>query len=416
MTKLNDALPDLLERATETLEPETDLVARGIRRGSSLRRRRTALRTAAGATAVAATVAAIAGGTQLLGGSKTQPPLAGSPVISQSAPSKPASQADTLATLVRLLPPGLKLVHSELGGDGGMNTVRAVVDDGHGPAMVIALVTAPSPGFQCSTGCAKRPDGSQLGTKANQPEYPTGGNPGGVLYNTVDTVRPGGQVISLMSFNAPEEKGKPKTRPTPILSVAQLLKIADSKSWGFPAAGPTAKPSGVASKKPVPNPGAGHPAVPVEQTRQTLLKVLPSGLQLGKPETRGGGTQGFNGVGLVVNDGKGASRIDVMVEYANAPSSCAEMSTAHCQKKADGRFVGWSTNEPEYTDARQQAEGVLQNTADIYYPDGRHISILNFNGSSEKGSKHTRATPIFTAQQLLAMAGDKGWKFPGTGR
>jgi hypothetical protein len=82
--------------------------------------------------------------------------------------------------------------------------------------------------------------------------------------------------------------------------------------------------------------------------------------------------------------------------------------------RPDGSVVGWNKNSPEYSDARQDKEGVLSNYAEIHYPDGRYINLTSYNAVEEKGSKHTRATPAITAEKLLAMAGNKDWKFPGT--
>ena len=67
MTDLHDSLPDLMRRATVDLQPATpDLVARGIRRGKVLRRRRTALAGLSGAAAELATVGVILSGNQAL--------------------------------------------------------------------------------------------------------------------------------------------------------------------------------------------------------------------------------------------------------------------------------------------------------------------------------------------------------------
>lgn len=84
MNNLNDTLPELMRRATENLEPEsTDLVERGMRRGTILRRRRTALLSFTGAGAVLATAGIVIGGTQLFGGS-AEAPAAGTASTSRS--------------------------------------------------------------------------------------------------------------------------------------------------------------------------------------------------------------------------------------------------------------------------------------------------------------------------------------------
>lgn len=64
---MNTQLTDLMNRATENLEPVTaDLLERSVTQGLRQRRRRTALLTASGAGAVLATAGLIGGGIQLL--------------------------------------------------------------------------------------------------------------------------------------------------------------------------------------------------------------------------------------------------------------------------------------------------------------------------------------------------------------
>ncbi len=79
-------------------------------------------------------------------------------------------------------------------------------------------------------------------------------------------------------------------------------------------------------------------------------------------------------------------------------------------------MVGWTKNEPTYADARQDKDGILANIVNIHYPDGRTITMTSYNGPQEKDEKHTRVKPVFTTDQLIVMAGNKAWKFPGTGK
>ncbi len=52
--------------------------------------------------------------------------------------------------------------------------------------------------------------------------------------------------------------------------MAELIKLADSTEWRFPAKPPVPSTGPV---KPNPkDPGAGHPGVPVQETLQTLKK------------------------------------------------------------------------------------------------------------------------------------------------
>ncbi|MEV5966626.1 hypothetical protein AB0L70_32960 [Kribbella sp. NPDC051952] len=428
MNDINDTLPGLMRRATENLEPaSTDLVERGIRRGAAQRRHRTILQAAAGVTAVVATAAVVVTGTQVFGGQAQKSPAAGPPTAAattatstaRSPAAKPVTKAETLQTLVRLLPARLKVKSSQTWGEAGFNGASVVVDDGQGAALISVALSAPGMDGTCynpSPGsCVARPEGSKLTVEENSPTYDKDNNPGGVLRNWVNVIRKGGGGISLLSFNAVQEKQTEHTRKLPVLTVAEQTVIADSDQWRFPPAQP--RPTGGPSKPEPKDPGAGKAAVPVQQTLQTLKSVLPKGSQLTKPETWGGGTNGYNGAAYVTNDGHGASRIEVLVRYAEPLKKCtAERGTTFCKVRKDGSVVGWSKDEVEYADARQDKYGVLHNSVTISYPDGRTIDLTSYNGPQQKGVKHTRAKAPYSTDQLIEMAGNAGWKFPGSGK
>jgi hypothetical protein len=411
-----------MRRATENLEPESsDLVERGMRRGATLRRRRTALLSLSGATAVLATAGVVIGGSQLFA-KDARPPVA-STTTSQAttkanAPvAKPVTPEESLKTLVKLLPPKLLLEKGGAGADEFGITVTAYVNDGKAISLLSVRVSGPgvySPCIEPKTDrCVTRPDGSKLSAFENEPVYDKGNNPGGVLFNRLTVQRAGTETVSLTSFNAMAEKESTATRATPALSIAQLTKIADSPIWRFPAK-PVAQPSGPAKPNPK-DPGAGKPGVPALQTLQTLKKVLPAGLSLSRPESWGGGTEGHNGAAYLVNDGKGLARVDAFVTREMPVTKCtSERSTTFCEVR-DGYVVGWEKNSPTYSDARQAKDGVISNRVEIHYPDGRMITMTSYNGPQEKLAKHTRVKPVFTTEQLLAMAANKAWKFPGTG-
>jgi hypothetical protein len=124
----------------------------------------------------------------------------------------------------------------------------------------------------------------------------------------------------------------------------------------------------------------------------------------------------FNAASVLVDDGKGKSYVEAFVTYeVPTVKKCGvEGAPNHCTVLPGGGVAGWDKNSPEYSDARQDKEGVLANRAEIHYPDGRSISITSYNAVEEKGSKHTRPKPAISAEKLLQMAGDKDWKFPGT--
>jgi hypothetical protein len=261
MNNLNDTLPDLMRRATENLEPEsTDLVERGMRRGVALRRRRTALLSVSGAGAVLATAGIVFGGSQLLGShAGSEAPVAGGLTsVSKGSAAKPpaVTPKETLATLLKLLPTGLKVSQQRTWGGGdfnGFNAVSVVVDDGNGAGMVSALVETTAQKKTCadagSAHCTVRPDGSVVVSMTETPEYTRNGNPGGVISQHVEIYRPNGTMIALTSYNGPKEKLAPHTRPKPTLSVAKLISMGDSKLWKFPAEKAKAWPSPSAADK-----------------------------------------------------------------------------------------------------------------------------------------------------------------------
>ncbi|MEV8373413.1 hypothetical protein AB0P21_11790 [Kribbella sp. NPDC056861] len=424
MKNLNDTLPELMRRATENLEPESsDLVERGMARGATLRRRRTALVSFSGAAAVLATAGIIVSGSQLFA-KDAEPPAASTPT-KQSATNtgrvaaKPATLKETQATLTKLLPPRLKVAKVNVWDDGGGHQADLSLNDGKGLSL-ISLAIRPaigqSPGCsdQKPGTCVTRPDGSRLTVVKDEFEKRTPG----VVYNHIYLVRTGGESISLSSYNGNTVTREgavtvEKTRAAPALTAAELTAIADSDLWRFPA-----KPvESTTSEKPQPpSPGASKPAVPVQQTLQTLKSVLPKGLQVSQPKTRGGLPADYNAASVLVNDGKGLSYVEVFITYqAMTVKKCGvEGAPNHCTLRADGSVAGWDKNSPEYSESRQDKEGVLGNTAAIHFPDGRYITLTSYNAVAEKGSKHTRPKPAISAEKLLDMAGNKAWKFPGT--
>ncbi|GAA0963706.1 hypothetical protein GCM10009554_83500 [Kribbella koreensis] len=423
MKNLNDTLPELMRRATENLDPEsTDLVERGMARGLTLRRRRTALFTATGATAVLATAAVIVGGNQLFA-KDAQPPAAStttkqSTAVTKEAP-KPVTMKETQATLTKLLPARLKVAKAQVWDDGGGYQAELIVNDGKGPSL-LSLAIRPAWGKDqgCSDQkpgtCAPRADGSVLTVVKDEVDERTPG----VLTNRIYLIRPGGETIALSSLNGPTVTRNgavtvEKSRPKPPLTTAELVKIADSDTWRFP---PKPVESNTPEKPQPTSPGVSKPPVPVQETLQTLRAVLPKGLQVTQPQTRGGTPEDYNAASVIVDDGKGKSYVEAFVTYeVPTVKKCGvEGAPNHCKVLPGGGVAGWDKNSPEYSDARQNKEGVLGNTAVIRYADGRYISITSYNAIAEKGFKHTRPKPAISVEKLLDMAGDKDWKFPGT--
>ena len=253
-------LTDLMQRATENLEPVTrDLLERSVQQGLRQRRRRTTVLGLSGAGAVLATAGLIAGGIQWLG-NPSDAAVAGTPALSATAnptSAKPA-QVDpnqTLKTLRLLLDaPGRAVTKPETWGSAkdGFTAAAYVVDDGKGAARVDVLLSGGGEENPCatsSTGCTKYPDGSVVFTVTEQPEYSGNRNKDGVVSNYVALFLRDGRLISLTSYNAPTEKGSAHTRQKPLLSVPELIKLAQSKAWKVPPVTP-AKPSNKVAVKP----------------------------------------------------------------------------------------------------------------------------------------------------------------------
>ncbi|WP_427896015.1 hypothetical protein ACQHIV_18980 [Kribbella sp. GL6] len=248
-------LTDLMQRATENLEPVSpDLLERTVVQGTRLRRRRTALLAAGGTGAVLATAGLIAGGIHVLN-SPADSAAAGTPtaITKPSASVKPspipsgtpstahaADNTKTLSTLKTLLTaPGRTISKPETWGDSSFSAAAYVVNDGHGASRVEVLLSGGGEQPRCvpvAQGCSTLPDGSTLYVLKESPEYTDSRQAEfGVVSNYVLLQRRDGRSISLTSYNGPREKGKPgHTRATPLLSVKDLTALAESKAWKLP--------------------------------------------------------------------------------------------------------------------------------------------------------------------------------------
>jgi hypothetical protein len=251
---MNKQLTNLMQRATENLEPVTpDLLERTVAQGVRLRRRRTALVTASGTGAVLATAGLIAGGIHVLS-SPADTASAGTPISKPSAkPSEvwatpvkptpstthPSNYTKTLSTLKTLLTaPGRTFSSPDAWGGDGFTAGAYVVNDGHGGSLVEVMLSGggeQNPCVPVRSGCKTLPDGTFLYTSNEEPEYTDSRQAQyGVVGNYVTLFRRDGRNINLSSYNAPAEKGERHTRPKPLLSVSDLTALAKSKAWTLP--------------------------------------------------------------------------------------------------------------------------------------------------------------------------------------
>jgi hypothetical protein len=174
-----------------------------------------------------------------------------------------------------------------------------------------------------------------------------------------------------------------------------------------PVAGTTNPPTPTTSVKPTP-----IPAVTPQETLATLKKlVAPSGAKITRPEARGGGVKdGFVTASVVLDDGKGLSLIDVLVEH-NSKKSCTDSPAGSCTVRADGSVVVSISEFPEY--ARDgNPGGVISNYVTIYRTDGVAVHMTNYNAAQQKQAEHTRPKPVYTAAALVQLADSKLWEAP----
>ena len=166
--------------------------------------------------------------------------------------------------------------------------------------------------------------------------------------------------------------------------------------------------SPVPSAKPTPT--AKPPAVNPKETLATLKTLVTApGRTLSSPETWGGGD--YAGAAYVVDDGHGASRVDVLLSGGGEANPCVPVRQG-CSTLPDGSVVYVSKESPVYSDSRQSRYGVISNYVLLYRHDGRAISLTSYNGPAEKGKQHTRPKPLLSTEALTALAKSKSWKLP----
>jgi hypothetical protein len=226
-------LTDLMQRATENLDPVSpDLLERTVVQGTRLRRRRTTLLAAGGTGAVLATAGLIAGGIHVLS-SPADSAAAGTPIAltkpTVNASVKPTADPSgeptmkpspsttyapantkTLSTLKTLLTaPGRTISKPETWGDSSFSAAAYVVNDGHGASRVEVLLSGGGEQARCvpvQQGCSTLPDGSTLYVEKESPEYTDSRQAEfGIVSNYVLLQRRDGRSISLTSYNGPRE-------------------------------------------------------------------------------------------------------------------------------------------------------------------------------------------------------------------
>ncbi|MEU6234739.1 hypothetical protein [Kitasatospora sp. NPDC047058] len=159
------------------------------------------------------------------------------------------------------------------------------------------------------------------------------------------------------------------------------------------------------------------PVITGDEVLATLQSLLPKGKVSGAAGrgTDDGPTKGtFAGANLVFDDGQGASLVSVAVQKhrkgQGQDRTCPDPKTARIDSctattLADGSKLYLSQGY-EYPDHRADTKEWM---AVLTGPDGREISVSEWNAPEEKGAPDSRPNPPFTLDQLKAVVTDKAW-------
>jgi hypothetical protein len=247
---LDDELAELMHRAVDTLDPPTDrLVAGGVARGRTLRRRRYFTLAAEGATCVLVLVAVTAMTVQLVtarthgtSASAGVKPPPGTPTLMAAPPKGTVAVTGQVMaqTLLDLLPAELgnvKVIRMSGRSFTGFAAAEVVIDDGHGAAELAISMTYWTPNHrnivsaECSDSavsadavCRILSDGGLLSTSH-------GGASGSAARWQVQLGRTDNVQIELTEWNAPTEKDARPTRLSPPLTMSQMTTIVGSGRW-----------------------------------------------------------------------------------------------------------------------------------------------------------------------------------------
>jgi hypothetical protein len=131
------------------------------------------------------------------------------------------------ATLAALVPDGLEVVSKSPPDDDQFGYV--VLDDGRGRSLVQVNV---QPGMQDVEDQLFGPDAKVLpdGTKVATRKQPGEKGIPGIVWWSVDTLRPDGRRVVISAFNSGAQN-TPATREAPVLTMEQLEAIATDRKW-----------------------------------------------------------------------------------------------------------------------------------------------------------------------------------------
>ncbi|MFE2142491.1 hypothetical protein ACFXA3_12200 [Streptomyces sp. NPDC059456] len=406
-----DDLSDALRRTGEAFTPDRHaLVSAGEQRGRRLvaRRRAAVVGGSVLALAVIGAGSAYTGGLFDAAGTSGGQTVAAPPALPEKGKGKRtgsgAVPADQMAAVFKKLLPKGQLSDIEARGtaDEVGPSVSGVYDDGQGKAAIGVSLTRTDPSGRSAAELLKCPDGNVVEHDACELdtlpdggriqlfkgyEYPDRREPT-KLWRAI-LVTPEGYQVDVQEWNAPAEKGAKVSRVDPPLNASQLKEFAISTLWrpalgDLPAAG--AEPQSPATPPTVADAGV------------ILESLLPqSGLTVtGKG---GSGDYGY----LVLDDGKGASFVQVNAQQGMGPALAARFGAPDATTLPDGTKV-----VAEQQPGEKGGANVVMWTVDTLRPNGLRVVISAFN-SGNQNKAATRKEPALTMEELRRIALDPKW-------
>ncbi|MFF4656898.1 hypothetical protein [Streptomyces sp. NPDC001381] len=388
--------------------PRTELAAAGARRGRRLQLQRR--------TAVVGSVAGLAlvgvGGALFVprdGAPAPQPTSVAASRTPTSVPGKTYSAEDVVRTLQKLLPQGKFMKTEARGTDEDLPPLAVgVFDDGQGEGSVsvgLDRITSNGKGIVPSAEVLPCPEDSQSDVDGCVTETLSDGSAitvhQGYEYPdrrvdtkawSADLVTPDGHHVSVIEWNSPAEKGKPITRTDPPLSPGQLKALASAKQWraiieAIPEQTPPTAPAAPAAR-----PGSLSGATILRKLKLLLPKEVV---------IRSGGSQETEYGHVVVDDGRGASLVQINVQPGM--SDVAGIYGSDAETLADGTRVVLREEPGEKGGA-----GVVRWTADALRTNGLRVVVSAFN-TGDQNKAATRKTPALTLSDLRRIALSPEW-------
>lgn len=417
--RFEEQLPAALGVAADEFPlPGPDLVRRATARGRRLRRIRIAQ---VGATAVALTVVAVTGtviGTGALGGGSNGTPQAVGPATQPHSTTGPAtrpvgsavSDQDMIDTLKSLLPPGGTVSEaSGRGTDSGDGTLSAQLTYrlGHGTSGIDISLSRLIPNIPrdqqgdggcvpveihpydvCTTGTLL--DGSTLSTTKSF-TYPNS-NHGQRRWTAALTTKAGAQLF-VEEFGGGGEKSSTSSAK-PVLTTTQLDAIVTSPAW--------AKAIG-SIPVPEPTPPSDENGGPSgAQMTAAITALLPKGGVL----TDWDASTGL--VEVVYNDGHGRNMIQVDAQENMGALLADHMGCADAHGYCEATTLADGTKVKVTKQPSEKGGSAVAWQVDTLHPDGRRVSVMEFNSYAQAGPV-TRPRPALSLAQLQAIALSPKW-------